>query len=340
MLSELLGPVSTYKSSLRKLGILLILMSCPAVLSANTQSQLLGLMHTEEPFNFLDQDASGTVSRDEYVEPFLKEAEFWLRIKASMESGRHIFDHYQGYKNGNNKKRFALTRFWRWDFNRDDLLSPEEFNNFLVSEDSESETNQEDIFPEIDQDRDGTLSYEEFEKETDRQYALRFSSKTNQVTDSPFDEGVDEDVVLSKLEAIKISSRDLAQEKKRIEKQFESTDMNGDFVLTVDEFMSWQRYSEIHSELKDVSFETMDTDNDDSISLNEFHTEMKTRLHERVAANEKIESETERREAHSAMEQRLIKSFKNLDSNDDGYVTQTEMDEYQNLVIVTPLTLR
>ena len=102
--------------------------------------------------------------------------------------------------------------------------------------------------------------------------------------------------------------------------------------------MSWQRYIEIHSELMDTSFETMDIDDDASVSLHEFNAGMKTQLHERVAANDKIESETERREAHSAMEQRLIRSFENLDSNDDGQVTQTEMKEYQDRTYVTPLT--
>lgn len=60
-----------------------------------------------------------------------------------MDSGWHILDLYESYKNGNKKKRFAKRCFWRWDSNRDDVLSPEEFNNFLVSEDSDSESDQE-----------------------------------------------------------------------------------------------------------------------------------------------------------------------------------------------------
>ncbi len=118
-------------------------------------------------------------------------------------------------------------------------MSPEEFNNFLDSEDSDSEFDQEGLFPELDQDRVGTLIYGEFEEEMDRQYALRFSSRNNQVTDSPADEAVNEDVALSKLETIKISSHDLAREQKRIEHRFESTDTSGDLVLAVDKFSNW-----------------------------------------------------------------------------------------------------
>lgn len=320
-----------------KLGILVALLWCLSVQSAASDFQLFQLDSTEETFNLLDQDENGSVSRDEYVEPHMKDAEPWLRIKTLMESGGgHILDNVPpDYEI--KKKRFAKIRFWRWDSDRDDALSWEEFESFLDSEDSEVESDQEVLFPELDKDKDGTLSYEEFKKETDRQYSLRLASRNSRGTDSITNEVVDKDVAGPEEEVIEISSHLLAQEKKRIEKKFESTDMNGDRVLTIDEFMSWQRYSEIHSELKDVSVETMDYDNDDAISLDEFNANMKTRLHERVAANDKIESKTERRQAQSAMEQRLFRIFKYLDSNEDEQVTQAEMDEYHNPgIVVTP----
>lgn len=131
----------------------------------------------------------------------------------------------------------------------------------------------------------------------------------------------------------------LAHAKKKIEKIFVSRDANGDFVLTVDEFMSQQRMGEIHSQIMVASFETMDVNDDNAISQDEFSGDMKTRLHERVAANDKIESKTERREAHSAMEQRLVRSFRYLDSNDDEQVTPIEMKEYQDRIYITPFTL-
>ncbi len=337
MSAELLSLVSTQMNLTPKLGILVALLWCLSVQSAASDSQFYQLRSTEETFNFLDQDENGTVSRNEYVEAYMKDAEPWLRIKTLMESGGGHMLGSTSYDHEIKKKRFAKIRFWRMDSDRDDVLSREEFESFLDSEDSEVESDQEALFPELDKDKDGTLSYEEFKKETDRQYSLRLASRNSRGTDSTTNEVADKDVAGPEEEAIKISSHLLTQEKKRIEKKFESTDMNGDLVLTIDEFMSWQRYSEIHSELKDVSVEAMDNDNDDAISLDEFNANMKTRLHERVAANDKIESKTERLEAHSALEQRLVRIYKYLDSNDDEQVTQSEIDEYHNPgIVVTP----
>lgn len=335
MPAEFLRLVSTHLNLTRKLGILLSLALCPIVLSASTDPQFLWQRSLVEQFSLLDQDENGTVSRDEYVESHLNEAEQWLRIEAWVKSGG--LERYAVYDHGIKKKRFAKMRFWKWDSDRDDVLSREEFKSFLDSENSVIESDQGDLFPELDEDKDGALNYEEFKKETDRQYSMRFSSRNSRNTDSTTDEVVDEDVAGPKEEPIKISSHALAKKKKEIEEEFESRDTNGDLVLTVDEFMNGQRFSEIHSKLKDVTLETMDIDNDDSISLDEFRADMKTRLHERVAANDKIESRTERLEARSAMEQRLVRVFEILDSNDDEQVTQAEMDEYQNpRNVVTP----
>ena len=294
MLTELLELISIHMNSLRNLAVLVALLSSLPSESTTYSSQQSQL--NEATFNLLDQDENGTVSREEYVVHHMKRAEQQLRIDAWIESlGQPAKDlgEYGGQSNGNKKERFAKIHFRIWDSDRDDALSREEFKNFLASEDSESESDQKDLFAELDQDHDGTLSYGEFT---------------------------------------------LAQAKKRIEKSFESRDANGDLVLRVDEFMSPQRMSEIHSQIMDASFETMDVNADNTISRDEFNEDMKTRLHERVSANDKIESKTERREAHSAMEQRLIRSFNNLDSNDDHQVTQTEMKEYQDRIYITPLT--
>ncbi len=93
--------------------------------------------------------------------------------------------------------------------------------------------------------------------------------------------------------------------------------------------------SEIQSQVRNASFETLDLNGDDAISQEEFNAGVKAQLHERVAANDKMESETERREAQSAMEQRLVRSFENPDLDDDGEVTQTEMEEFQDQIVVT-----
>lgn len=84
--------------------------------------------------------------------------------------------------------------------------------------------------------------------------------------------------------------------------------------------------SEIQSQVGNASSETIDTNGDDAI----FNVGVKAQLHERIAANDKIESETGRRDAQSEMAQRLVGSFKNLDLNGDGEVTQTEVEEFQN----------
>ena len=340
MFAKLLSRVSTHLNLTRKLGALVALLLCLTVQPETSDSQLFRLTSTEETFNFLDQDKNGTVSLDEYVEPHMKQAKPWLRIQALIKSGRLERDlgWYGRQSYGNKKERFSKIRFRRLDSDRDDALSRKEFESFLMSEDSPHNTDREALFSELDQDHDEELSYQEFEKEMDRQYPSKISATSSQSADSTTTEVVDGYVARPKEEAIKISSRALAQEKKRIEKRFESTDLNGDRVLTIDEFMHWQRYGEIYSETRVVSFETLDIDNDQSISLDEFNAVMKTRLHVRIAANDKIESETERREAQSAMEKRLVRSFKNLDSNDDEQVTQAELDEYQNQIVVTPLT--
>ena len=340
MFAKPLNLVSTHLNLTRNLGVLVALLWCISVQPETSDTQLFQLGSTEETFNFLDQDENGTVSRDEYVEPHMKQAKQWLRIEAWIKSGglERDLGWYGGQSYGNKKERFSKIRFRRLDSDRDDALSRKEFESFLMSEDSPHKTDREALFSELDQDHDEELSYREFEKEMDRQYPSKISATSSQSTDSTTTEVVDGDVARPKEEAIKISSRALAQEKKRIEKKFESTDLNGDLVLTIDEFMSWQRYGEIYSELEVMSFETMDINNDDAISLDEFNAVMKTRLHERIATNDKIESKSERREAHSAMDQRLVRSFKNLDSNDDGQLIQAEMDEYQNQLVVTPLT--
>lgn len=326
-------------SALGKMGILVALLTSLPSESTTIRSQLSQV--TEETFNLLDQDRNGTVSREEYVVPHLKRAEEQLRIDAWIESGGPARDlgWHGGQSNVNKKERFSKVRFWRLDSNRDGALSSDEFKNFLMSEDSPHRTDQEALFSELDQDQDEELSYKEFKREMDREYSTQSSSTGNQNTDSTTDEVLNQGVADTEEQAIKVSSHDLAQAKKRIEKRFESRDANGDFVLTVDEFLSQQRISEIHSQVMDASFETMDVNDDNAVSQDEFNADMKTRLHERVAANDKIESKTERREAHSAMEQRLIRSFKNLDSNDDGQVTQIEMNEYQDRIYVSPLVL-
>lgn len=129
--------------------------------------------------------------------------------------------------------------------------------------------------------------------------------------------------------------RTLATQRKAIKEVFDARNANGDSVLDLEESLGPSRAAEIFTEFIGATFETMDASSDKVISLDEYSSAMKQRLDFRFAEIKKIESEVNRQEASALMDLRLTRQFKKLDSNKDGHLSQSEVEEVKNRPVIS-----
>ncbi|MCY3885997.1 MAG: EF-hand domain-containing protein [Gammaproteobacteria bacterium] len=274
----------------KKLGNLLVLATCLVgtyMLASENIRQV-----SAESFDALDHDGNGVISRSEFVGTYMKLQKFEAEVAKTEGT----------FSDAKDMRMRLKQRFGRMDADSSDSLSQEEFVG-PHKKDGTSETDQASVFTKLDQDQDGSLSFEEYGAAMKRRLSGRLAATDVDNTD------------------------EVARLRTGISERFDHMDTDGDSVLTEEEYLSSakSRY-EMSLDRSKSFFAAADSNKNEALSQEEFMSAMKRRLRSQFEEFESLEDEAEARRATDNLLQGLEIRFERMDANDDDQVTQAEMD--------------
>ncbi len=247
----------------------------------------------EGVFLRLDQDQDGTMSYEEFGNAMKR------RLSSSRDEERRL---EEGFR----------QRFVRMDSDENGSVSQMEYVSAHTAKDASNQDQQEGVFSRLDRDQNGAMSFDEFNSAMKRRLSARTAASDND-------------------RAASSSVKSAARLEEGIARRFDHMDTDRDSVLTIEEYLNSARPSREAPtpEASQSEFDRMDLDDNESISQDEYISAMKRRLSRRVASLDQIESEGERQEAIDKLQQGLSARFERMDSDDDGQVTRSEMEDAQ-----------
>ena len=212
---------------LEKLATLVVLTVCLSAASVLADNDVREV--SEESFATLDQNDDNQVSRDEFVDTFIRLMESEAALRESEEASRRAVALDSGLK----------QRFGRMDSDEDGQLSQTEYVSVMTSEDGSNQAQQEGVFSRLDQDQDGLMSFEEFGSAMKRRLSTSTSEERN------LEKGIrqrfsrmdsDENGSLSQVEYVSATTANDASNQEQQEDVFTRLDNDQDGAMSFEEF--------------------------------------------------------------------------------------------------------